>query len=93
VKNKRLKYRPIKQGETLDISVALSQASALLDKIVEKARVNNDSGLLLDVIDRWIKIAGLFGGEEEPEEHMDTDANGQYGFVVEHNEEVVDEDE
>ena len=82
---KRLKYRPLRENETLDISLALSQASALLDEAVAKAKRTDDAELLLAVTDRWIAIASLFSGDSnEPDEHVDTDAEfQQYGFVYE----------
>jgi hypothetical protein len=93
VKNKKLKYRPVRQDEVLDISLALSQASALLDEVVEKARKSKDGRLLLDASDRWITIAKIFTGEDS-EEELNTNAEfQQYGFVYEKENEVKDTDE
>lgn len=93
-KKKPLKYRPVRQNETLDISVALSQASALLDQAAAKAMQTNDAFMLVYIADKWIEIAKIFEiGEEELDEHVDTDSGTQYGFCVDKKEEVTDEDE
>ncbi len=91
---KKLKYRPVRRNETLDISVAISQASALLDQAAAKAIREDDAYLLIYTADKWIEIAKLFGIEEEsPDEHVDTDSETQYGFCVDKKDEVVEEDE
>lgn len=93
-KKKKLRYRPIRQNETLDISVALSQASALLDQAAKRAMYEDDPYLLMDIAERWIDIAKVFGMEEVPDEHLDTDSETQYGFSADKKEdEVIDEDE
>lgn len=61
----RLKYKPIKKNETVDISVTLSQAAALLDHAADKALAENNADLMLAVADRWLNIASLFTQEEE----------------------------
>jgi hypothetical protein len=83
--SKKLKYKPLRQNETLNVSVALSQASALLDQAALKAMRNDDSELLLEVADRWIAIGSLFSDSGEKEdEHVDTDSESrQYGFSYE----------
>lgn len=92
VMSKKLKYTLIKENDTLDISLALSQAAALLDEIAKKAIKEKDSSLMLDIADRWISIGKMFT-IESTDEHLDTDAEfQQYGFVYE-KKEVMEEDE
>jgi hypothetical protein len=90
---KKLKYKPIKQNETLDIAVAVSQASALLDQAAVKAIKEDDSFMLIDIADKWIQIAKIFTVESESCENMDTDSETKYGFSMNNKEEVTDEDE
>jgi hypothetical protein len=86
---KKLKYRPVRQNEVLDISVALSQASALLDQAAEKAIKEDNAYLLIDVAEKWIEIAKMFDTEESADEHLDTDSQSrQYGFIYEKENEV-----
>ena len=78
--SKRIKYKSIKEDETIDISVAFSQASALLDQAAKKAIYENDAELLLSVADRWITIGKLFASAEEEVEEVDGNSKGIYGF-------------
>jgi len=98
VKKKKLKYKPIRQDEILDIGVALSQASALLDQAAAKGIREDNVDILLNVADRWIAIAGMFT-EGTEEEHVDiSDPEVPFGFAapqneIEDEEEVNEEDE
>jgi hypothetical protein len=40
---KKIKYSPVKEDEVIDISLALSQASALLDQAADHAIKQSDS--------------------------------------------------
>lgn len=90
--SKKIKYKAVKQEETIDISLAFSQASALLDQVAKKAIVNNDSELLMAVADRWITIGTLLAGsDDEHNEHLDTNEQTQFGFGMP--EKGVDDDD
>lgn len=89
--SKKIKYTPVKEGEVLDVSIAFSQAAALLDKVAKKALYENDAELILNVADRWITIGSLFAGAPESTEHVDATAKGKYGFAPQ--EEGDDDDE
>ena len=80
--SKKIRYKPVKQEETIDISLAFSQASALLDQAAKKAISENNEDLLLAVADRWITIGSLFveAAEDEQKEHVDTNQKARYGF-------------
>ena len=78
--SKKVKYKSVKQDETIDISLAFSQASALLDQAAKRAIMENDPEMLIAVADRWITIGSLLGAEEEPSEHLDTNQKSQLGF-------------
>lgn len=91
-KNKKLKYKPIREEELLDISVALAQASTLLDTVAKKALVTGDDQLILNVADRWLAMATLFAGGTEDEQVVNANNNvQQFGFCKET--EVIEEDE
>ncbi len=92
--SKKLKYKPIREDELLDISVALAQASALLDNVAEKALVTGDHELILNVADRWLTMATLFAATSEETETVNTNGNfQQYGFCYEKEVEVTQEDD
>jgi hypothetical protein len=88
---KKIKYSPVKEDEVIDISLALSQASALLDQAADHAIKQSDSYLLIDIAGKWIDIAKMF--ERDADEHIDTDTQSrQYGFSCEKEDEVnIDE--
>lgn len=94
--SKKIKYKPVKQEETIDISLAFSQASALLDQAAKKAMESNDVNALVKVADRWITIGSLLAAdtEEECEDHVDTNQKTQFGFGPQiEAEEMEDENE
>jgi hypothetical protein len=90
--SKRIKYRPIKRDELIDLSLALTQAMALLDGVADYALATHDEKLQLELADRWIEIGKMFA-IEPPEEVIDTNDNVEsYGFGGGMSE-VKDEDE
>lgn len=91
--SKKIKYTSVKQDETIDISLAFGQASALLDQAAKKAIREDDSEMLIAVADRWITIGSLLSTEEETTiEHLDTNQKSMFGFGP-REEGVDDEDE
>ena len=85
-KKKHMRYKPLKNGDTLDLAVAISQASVLLDNAAVMALANNDLMAMLEVADRWIGVSALFaetdGHSSHEGEEVDTNDNvDQYGFT------------
>lgn len=79
--SKRVKYKPVKKGETIDISLALSQAIALIDQTAEYAITTADPELMLATADRWIAIGGMFAQSDESDDTINISDNvEQYGF-------------
>lgn len=94
--SKKVRYKAIRENELLDISVALVQASSLLDLVAKKALVTGDDKTMLEVADRWIAIATLFAipSEEPADEAVNTNNNiQQYGFSYEKEQEVIEDDD
>ena len=89
--SKRIKYKPVKKGETIDISLALSQAIALIDQTAEYAMTTADPELMLATADRWIAIGGMFAASDEDENININDNVESYGFGVTR-EEVKDDE-
>lgn len=83
-KKKHMRYKPLKNGDSLDLAVAISQATVLLDNAAVLSLQNNDLMAMLEVADRWIGISALFaeaGHGPDDDEVIDTNDNvEQYGF-------------
>lgn len=75
----KLKYKAIKEGETIDISVAFSQTAALLDAAAKKSLYENDAKLMLEVADRWIAIGSLLADDSETKE-VAANEKSSFGF-------------
>jgi len=91
--SKKLKYKPIREEELLDLSVALAQASTLLDTVAKKALINGNDELILSVADRWLAMATLFAGAGEDEIINTNSGIQQYGFCYEKEKEVTEEND
>ena len=93
-KKKHMRYKPLKNGDTLDLAVSITQATVLLDNAAVIALENNDLMAMLEVADRWIGISALFaeGHQSEDDDVIDTNDNvEQYGFAPK-KDEVIDDD-
>lgn len=90
--SKRLRYKPVRKNERLDISLTLSQAATMLDEVAIYAMTTNDQELKLAVADRWIAIGELFAGPEETGDIIDINDNVEtYGFGGVRDEVIEDE--
>ena len=91
--SKKLKYKPVKTDERIDLSLAMSQAIVLLDEVAAYALVANDQALKLEVADRWIEVGKMFAIDVDDGQIIDTNDNVEtYGFGG-FRDEVKNEDE
>jgi len=79
-KDKRYKYTPLSEGDVVDLSVAITQASVLLDNAARKVLREGDVKGMVSVANSWIEIGKMFSVESE-DEVVDI-SDEQYGFCM-----------
>jgi hypothetical protein len=89
--SKKLRYKRVRDDETIDISLVFGQAAALLDLAAKHSIIHNDANLMLEVADRWIQVGSLLAQDDDSKEYVDTNSKSVFGFGP--TEEGVDDDE
>lgn len=83
---KKLSYNVLEDDSLLDLSVALSQASVLLDLAAVSSIKNNNVKQMISIADQWVKIGALLTPSAEDSEVVDTKDSVPYGFSMDREE-------